>query len=190
MTNMPLNIVALAGSLRAESFNRKALRIASAMASEFGAHVREVDLKVLDLPVFNADLREQKFPDSVTILKREIESADMFLIATPEYNHSVPGPLKNAIDWASDKTNPFQGKVATLFGASTGLVGTLRAQLHLREILGSLGVLIVPQPQVLIRSASKAFQPDGSFADRKVHDQLRLLIKESMKLAYATGKSE
>jgi len=190
MTNMPLNIVALAGSLRAESFNRKALRIAGAIASEFGAHVHEVDLKALDLPVFNADLRELGFPGSVMTLKREIESADMLLIATPEYNHSVPGPLKNAIDWASDKTNPFQGKVAAIFGVSTGLVGTLRAQLHLREILGSLGVLIVPQPQVLIRSASKAFQLDGSFVDVKVRDQLKLLIEESMKLAKKIRKLE
>jgi chromate reductase len=190
MTNQLLNIVALAGSLRTESFNRKALRIACALASELGANVHEVDLKTFDLPVFNADLRNLGFPASVTALKKEIASADMLLVATPEYNHSVPGALKNAIDWASDKTNPFQGKVAAIFGVSTGLVGTLRAQSHLREILSSLGVSIVPQPQVFIRTASTAFQPDGSFVDSKVHDQLKLLIEETIKLARAIKKSE
>jgi chromate reductase len=188
MTDQLLHIAALSGSLRAESFNRKALRIASVLASESGADVREIDLNLLNLPVFNADLREHGFPDSVTTLKQEIELSDMLLIATPEYNHSVPGMLKNAIDWASDKTNPFQGKAAAIFGVSTGLVGTLRAQSHLREILSSLGVLMVPQPQVFIRSASKAFQPDGSFADTKTHDQLKLLIEETMKLARTIRK--
>lgn len=183
MTDQPLHIASIAGSLRSKSFNRMALRIANTLALESGAHVHEIDLKELDLPVFNADLRENGFPDSVVMLKREIESADMLLIATPEYNHSIPGALKNAIDWASDKSNPFKGKVAAIFGASTGLVGTLRAQSHLREILGSLSVLMVPQPQVFIRSASKAFQPDGSFVDTQVHDQLKLLMKESMNLA-------
>ncbi len=179
----PLNILAIAGSLRSESFNRKALKIAKTIAIELGANVREVDLKTLDLPVFNADLREHGFPESVVTLKHEIESADVLLVATPEYNHSIPGPLKNAIDWASDKTNPFDGKVAAIFGASNGLNGTLRAQIHLRQVLAALNVELVPQPQVFIRSAREAFLPDGSLADPQTVKQLRLLIEKTLKLA-------
>jgi chromate reductase, NAD(P)H dehydrogenase (quinone) len=189
MTDRPLHIAAFAGSLRTGSLNRKALRIAAALAAERGADVREIDLQAFNLPVFNEDLREHGFPDAVVSLKREIESADMLLIATPEYNHSIPGPLKNAVDWASDKTNPFQGKTAAIFGVSTGLVGTLRAQSHLREILGSLGVLMVPQPQVFIRSGSGAFQPDGTFVNGKLRDQLKLLVEETMDLTAAMKNS-
>jgi chromate reductase len=177
-----LNVLAFAGSLRTESFNRKALQIAKHIASELEANVKEIDLKTLALPVFDADLRTQEFPKSVLTLKHEIESADMLLIATPEYNHSIPGPLKNAIDWASDKTNPFEGKTAAIFGASTGLYGTLRAQLHLRQVLAALSVELVPQPQVFIRSADKAFLPDGSLADPQLKKQLRKLIEETITL--------
>jgi chromate reductase len=177
-----LKVLAFAGSLREDSYNRKALRIAAQIARNLGAAVREIDLKELALPVFNADLRKNGFPESVQAWKREIEASDMLLIATPEHNHSVPGPLKNAIDWASDKTNPFEGKAAAIFGASTGLVGTARAQIHLRQILGSLEVQTVWQPQVFIRSARTAFASDGSFVDPHLHPQLEELIQKTMKL--------
>ena len=178
-----LHILALSGSLRSESSNRKALQIAKKIASELGSDVREMDLKTLALPVFDEDLRAQGFPESVVTLKQAIEAADVLLIATPEYNHSIPGPLKNAIDWASDKTNPFSGKTAAIFGASIGLFGTLRAQLHLRQVLAALNVDLVPQPQVFIRSAREAFLPDGSLADAQTFKQLRSLIEETLKLA-------
>lgn len=177
-----LNVMAISGSLRSGSYNRKALQIAKGLASEFDVRVTEVDLKKLNLPVFDADLRENGFPESVLTLKHEIESSDMLMIATPEYNHSIPGPLKNAIDWASDKTNPFSGKVAAIFGASTGLFGTLRAQLQLRQTLAALNVEVLPQPQVFIRSADGAFLPDGSLADPRLVKQLRLLIEDTIKL--------
>jgi chromate reductase len=183
MNRQPFHILGIAGSLREGSFNRKALRIALDLASGLGADVHELDLRTLDLPVFNADLREHGFPPPAAKLKTAIASADILLMATPEYNHSVPGPLKNAIDWASDKTNPFEGKTAALFGASTGVFGTLRAQLHLRQILASLGVFVVPQPQVYIRSARDAFLPDGSFADPGTLEHLRVLLTETIKLA-------
>jgi chromate reductase len=179
-----LNVLAIAGSLRKESFNRKALQVAKKNASDLSAIVHEIDLKTLDLPVFNADLREHGFPASVVTLKHEIESADVLLIATPEYNHSIPGPLKNAIDWASDKTNPFSGKVAAIFGASIGLFGTLRAQLQLRQVLAALNVELLPQPQVFIRSAGEAFLPDGSLADPQLVKQLRLLVERTIKRAH------
>jgi chromate reductase, NAD(P)H dehydrogenase (quinone) len=183
MTIQPIHILAIAGSLRSESLNRKALQIAKKIASELGADVREMDLKTLALPVFDGDLRAHGFPETVVTFKHAIEAADVLLIATPEYNHSIPGPLKNAIDWASDKTNPFSGKTAAIFGASTGLFGTLRSQLHLRQVLTALNVELVPQPQVFIRSADEAFLPDGSLVDSKLMKQLHLLIQETLKLA-------
>jgi len=179
-----LNILALAGSLRSESFNRKVLRIAKQIVSEWNVNVIDLDLKTLNLPLFDADLRTNGFPESVKKLKDSIASADVILIATPEYNHSIPGVLKNAIDWASDITNPFAGKTAAIFGTSTGLFGTLRAQLHLRQVLASLNVELVPQPQVFIRSASDAFLSDGSLADKTIEQQLRQLIEATLALAY------
>lgn len=184
MTNETLNILAIAGSLRLESFNRKALQVAKQIASEFNTNVIELDLKTLGLPLFDEDLRANGFPESVQKLKDAIASADVLLIATPEYNNSFSGVLKNTIDWASDKTNPFEGKVAAIFGASNGLFGTLRAQLHLRQVLTALSVELVPQPQVFIRSAQYAFNPDGTFVDQKIKQQLQLLIEATLKLAY------
>jgi chromate reductase, NAD(P)H dehydrogenase (quinone) len=184
LTIKTLNILALAGSLRSESYNRKALQIAKQIASELNASVVELDLKTLDLPLFDEDLRANGFPESVKRLKDAIASADVLLIATPEYNHSIPGVLKNAIDWASDKTNPLDGKVAAIFGASKGLYGTLRAQIHLRQVLAALNVELVPQPQVFIGSEHSAFLPDGSLVDQKTKQQLRRLIEATLKLAY------
>ena len=184
MADPAVHILAIAGSLRSESFNRKALQVAKRVASEFNTRVEELDLKTLDLPLFNEDLRAGDFPDSVKALKNAIAATDLLLIATPEYNNSVPGVLKNAIDWASDKTNPFEGKVAAIFGASNGLFGTLRSQLHLRQILGSLGVELVPQPQVFIRTAHKAFLPDGSLADHHTEELLRRLIEATLRLVH------
>lgn len=184
MTIKTLNILALAGSMRLESFNRKALQIAKQIASELNGNVMELDLKTVNLPLFNADMGINGFPESVNKLKEKIASTDMLLIATPEYNHSIPGVLKNAIDWASHKTNPFEGKTAAIFGASTGLNGTLRAQLHLRQVLAALSVDLVPQPQVFIRSASEAFLSNGSLVDKKIEQQLRQLIEVTLALAY------
>jgi chromate reductase len=175
--------------MRSESFNRKALQTAKQIASELHTHVTELDLRLLDLPLLNEDLRVNGFPESVKKLKDAIASTDVLLIATPEYNHSIPGVLKNAIDWASDKTNPFEGKVAAIFGASTGLVGTLRAQLHLRQVLASLNVELIPQPQVFIRSAQSAFMPDGSFVDQNIKQQLRHLIEATLSFAYRKQES-
>ena len=190
MANQPIHILAIAGSLRSESLNRKALQIAKKIAFELGAEVREMDLKTLALPVFDEDLRAHGFPEPVVTLKHAIEAADVLMIATPEYNHSIPGPLKNAIDWASDKTNPFSGKAAAVFGASNGLNGTLRAQIHLRQVLAALNVELVPQPQIFIRSAREAFLPDGSMVDSKLMKQLHFLIQETLILAQRKNETK
>jgi chromate reductase, NAD(P)H dehydrogenase (quinone) len=183
MENKPINILAIAGSMRTESLNRKTLRVAKQIALSLNANVIELDLKTLELPLFNEDLRADGFPISVSKLKEALASADVILIATPEYNHSIPGVLKNAIDWASDKTNPFSGKTAAIFGASGGPNGTLRAQLHLRQILTALNVELAAQPQVFIRDGNDAFLPDGSITDKKLEKQLHILIEKTIELA-------
>jgi chromate reductase, NAD(P)H dehydrogenase (quinone) len=183
--NKQLRVVGFSGSLRKESFNRKALQIAKKFAVEAGTMVEEIDLKELSLPLYDADIEAKGFPESVQILRRAVETADVVLIASPEYNHSISGALKNAIDWLSTGKNTLDGKIAAIFGASSGLFGTVRGQFHLRQILAALNVFLVPQPQVFIRSAREAFDQDGSLKDKRVQDQLKTLINKTLHLAKA-----
>lgn len=179
-----LKVLAISGSLRTESYNRKALQVATRIAAELGAAVTELDLRELNLPIYDKDIQDQGMPESVQMLKKEIEATDVLMIASPEYNYSVSGALKNAIDWASrGEKNSLGGKTAVILGASTGGFGTLRGQAHLRQILASVNVLALPQPQVLISRAEEAFNPDGSFANPKTAETLRALIEETFKLA-------
>ena len=105
------------------------------------------------------------------------------LIASPEYNHSITGALKNAIDWLSRGGNSLDGKVAAVFGASSGLFGTARGQIHVRQILAVLNVLVIPHPLIYIRQAGEAFQPDGSLTDPKTAEQLKRLVERALKVA-------
>jgi chromate reductase len=181
---MKLNIVGLSGSLRRDSYNRKALAVAQSIACEAGADVREIDLKTLNLPLYDGDIEKEGFPENVEKIRSLVREADVILFATPEYNHSVSGAMKNAIDWLSTGgENVLDGKFAAIFGASTGLYGTLRAQLHLRQILTALNVVMLPHPQVFIRTAREAFDENGSLKDQKVFTQLKSLIQRTMDLA-------
>jgi len=159
------------------------LQIAKKLASELGASVEEVDLKQLALPIYDGDIEAQGVPTSVQQLKAIIERADVLLIATPEYNYSVSGALKNAIDWLSRGRNSLDGKVAAIFGASTSILGTVRGQTNLRVILERLNVIVVPQPQVFVRSADQAFAPDGSLKEEMTTQLLKDLIKNALELA-------
>ncbi len=178
-----LKALAISGSLRTESYNRKVLQIAKKIAVELGAEVEEIDLRELNLPIYDKDVQDQGLPESVEKLKKTIEPVDVLLIASPEYNYSVSGALKNAIDWASREGNSFDGKVVAVFGASRGGFGTLRGQAHLRQILQSLNVFILPQPQVFISRAESAFDSNGSFIDQKNYDLLKKLIEKTLELA-------
>ncbi|MBA4311771.1 MAG: NADPH-dependent oxidoreductase [Chlorobiaceae bacterium] len=177
-----LRVVGISGSLRRESFNRKALQTAKKIALEMGVDVDEIDLKELNIPMYDGDIESNGFPDAVQRLRNKVESADMLIIATPEYNHSISGALKNAIDWLSTGKNILDGKTAAIFGASNGLFGTMRAQAHLRQILNALNVIIAPQPQLFIRSAKEAFALDGSLSDQKLFLQMQKLIKKTIEL--------
>ncbi len=181
-----LKVVAISGSLRQDSFNRKALHIAKKFTIEEGMNVEDIDLKKLDLPLYNADIESRGFPGAVEIMRKIVQSSDVVLIASPEYNHSVTGALKNAIDWLSTKNNILEGKTAIIFGASTGPFGTLRSQTHLRQILTALNVFVLQQPQVYIRFANEAFDGDGNLVDIKIQNQLKELVVKSLSLARLT----
>lgn len=179
---MSLKVLGISGSLRKDSYNRKALQVAKNLAAEFGAEVSEIDLKELNLPMYDGDIEAQGLPESVKKLKAAIEAMDVLLIASPEYNYSISGALKNALDWASRGGNSFDGKWAVIFGASSGSFGTLRGQFHLRQIFYDLNIFVLPQPQVFIKSAQDAFNPDGSLKDGKLNGQLKLLIQKTLEM--------
>lgn len=178
-----LKVLAISGSLRTNSLNSRALQVAKQLAAEAGGTVQQADLKTLALPVYDGDVEAAGMPEQVLRLKAMAEAADVLLIASPEYNHSIPGGLKNAIDWLSRGRNSLDGKVAAIFGASSGLFGTARGQIQLRHVLEVLNVVVIPQPFVYIREAEDAFQPDGSFKEPKTTALLKRLVERAIEVA-------
>jgi chromate reductase, NAD(P)H dehydrogenase (quinone) len=170
----PIRILGIAGSLRRESYNRAALRAATQLVPE-GA---TLDVFELDgIPAFSQD-EEQKPPPQVAELKRHIREADAILIVTPEYNYSIPGVLKNAIDWASRPygDSAWSGKPAAIMGASVGTIGTARAQYHLRQMFVFLNVFPINQPEVMIGNAAERFDAQGNLTDATTKDFIRQLL--------------
>ncbi len=183
-TSMPASkILAFAGSTRTGSFNKQLAALAADAARQVGAEVTLIDLRDLALPLFDQDLEEASgLPEGAKRFKALLRESDGFLIASPEYNSSITGVLKNAIDWASraesDDEPPlvaFRGKAAALVSASPGGLGGLRALVHLRAILGNIGVLVLPD-QVSISSAHEAFA-DGQLKDERKAAQVASLAK-------------
>lgn len=162
-------ILAFAGSTRKDSVNKKLVQIAAQAAKEAGAVVTLIDLADYPLPLYDGDLEETKgLPDHAKALKRLFIEHDAFLIASPEYNSSISGVLKNAIDWVSRQETPdepflsaFKGKVAAIMSASPSYLGGLRGLVHLRALLNNIFVLTLPE-QVTISDAYQAFNDDGS----------------------------
>jgi NAD(P)H-dependent FMN reductase len=169
----PPKILALAGSLRADSFNKKLVRIAAAGARAAGAEVTVIDLNDYPLPIFNEDLEKRDgLPAEARQLKDLMTSHQGLLISSPEYNSSVTAALKNFIDWTSRSLpgeaalSSYVDKVAGLVSASPGALGGLRGLVHLRSILGNIHVLVLPD-QLAVPRAHEAFLPDGSLKDPK-----------------------
>jgi chromate reductase len=156
-------IAVIVGSVRRDSINRK---LAEAVARLGASKAQFSFLRIDDLPLFSQDL-EPNPPAAVTRLKREIEAADGVLIATPEYNRSIPGVLKNAIDWASRPygKNSFDGKPAAALGTSQGAVGTAAAQQHLRSILVHLNTRLMGQPEAYIVYKPGLVDETGTITD-------------------------
>ncbi len=169
-----LTVLGISGSLRRGSYNTAALRAAQELAPP-GMTIETFDLA--PIPLYNEDVRQQGFPPPVSELRARIKAADALLIVTPEYNHSIPGVLKNAIDWASrPPEQPFDGKPIALMGASGGTLGTVRAQSHLRQVFVYLNGLLVSQPEVLIGNASARFDADGRLTDEPTRQFVRKLL--------------
>jgi chromate reductase len=180
-----LTFLGIAGSLRAASYNRGLIR-AAIEAAPSGTSVVHYDLA--DIPMFNADVEANGDPPPVTDLKQAIAAADALLIATPEYNHCVPGVLKNAIDWASRPAgrSVLTGKPVAIMGASTGRGATARAQAHLRDGLAYTNGLVLPLPEVLVGLAGDRFDAEGNLTDQdtrqEVHDLLVALAAWTRRL--------
>jgi len=170
---MKTKILAFAGSLRRDSWNKKIVRVAAQGATNAGAEVTLLDLRDLPMPIYDEDIeRADGLPAHAKQLKQLMKEHQGFLIASPEYNSSISAALKNAIDWAS-RAEPgepalacYQGKVAGLVAASPGALGGLRGLVTARSILGNLGVIVVPE-QVAVSKVGEAFGEDGKMKDAR-----------------------
>jgi chromate reductase len=160
----PLRVLGFAGSLRAASYNRMLLRAAVELAPE-GMEIEIFDIG--GIPLFNEDVEAAGTPPAVEAFRDAIRRADALLVATPEYNHGVPGVLKNAVDWASrpPRNSVLAGKPAAVFGASPGATGTARAQTQLRASFVFTDTPVLPQPEVLVFRAHEKFDADGRLSD-------------------------
>ena len=174
-----MTVLGIGGSLRDGSYNRALLRAAQELApSEMEIHIFD-NATLASIPLFNEDIRQQGEPETVQILKQEIHRADALLFAIPEYNYSMSGVLKNAIDWASRPPNesPLDGKPVALMGASTGISGTIRAQMHFRQVCVFTNMFPLNRPQVFVAEAAKKFNANGELIDENSREFVRQLME-------------
>jgi chromate reductase len=169
-----MKVLGISGSLRKGSWNTSVLRAAQGLAPagmtiEIGA--------IADIPLYNEDVRAAGLPAPVERFRREIAAAEAVLFVSPEYNFSVPGVLKNAIDWASRPPDqPFNEKPVAIMGASGGPVGTARMQYDLRKILGGLNAFVMHKPEVFIGQAGTKIDEAGNLTDATTEDFIRKLL--------------
>lgn len=170
---MPVRIVALSGSLRAASLNTALLR---ALRDVAGDDVDVVIAPPLQLPLFDEELEASR-PREVVDLADLVASADAVAIATPEYNHGMTGVLKNALDWLSRGDRPLRGMPVAVMGASPGMIGTARAQEHLRGVLSALGATTLPAPGIVVGRAGDKFDDDLQLDDDRTRTYLARLVQ-------------
>jgi NAD(P)H-dependent FMN reductase len=182
-------ILCFAGSTRTASLNKKLARAAAALATEHGAEASLLDLRELELPLFDEDLEtEHGLPAGAVRFKQELVEHDGILIACPEYNSSITAVLKNAIDWASRQSAgekplaAFRGKVAGLVAASPGALGGLRGLVTVRSILGNIGVFVTPT-QLAVPKAHEVFDTSGALSDTGVSSRLDAVVAELVSTA-------
>lgn len=183
----PVRILGIPGSLRRESFNRATLLAATQLAPD-GATIQVFELD--GIPGFNQD-DEQNPPAKVVELKKRIRESDAILFVTPEYNYSVPGVLKNAIDWASRPygDSAWSGKPVAIMGASVGALGTARAQYHLRQMFVFLNMFPVNQPEVMIGNAAERFDAAGNLTHDATKEFIRQLLQNLVDWTRRIGKA-
>jgi chromate reductase len=170
-----VKILGFVGSLRKGSYNKALMRAAVELAPE-DAIIEVFDLE--GIPPFNQDLENQP-PQKVKEFKAKIRNADALLIASPEYNYSIPGVLKNAIDWASRPhgDNAFEGKPVAVMSASIGRLGGARAQYHLRQSFVYLNMYSLNRPEVMVPFAQERVDMDGKLTDEETRQQIRKLLE-------------
>ena len=187
---MKTKILAFAGSTRSGSYNKQLSHVAADAAREAGAEVTWIDLRDLKLPLYDGDDEEANgLPEGAKTLKRLMIESHGFFISSPEYNSSITGVLKNAIDWASraetDDEPPlvaYDGKIAGLVSASPGALGGLRGLVTLRSILGNIGVFVLPD-QVTLPKAGDAFDESGKLKDSRKLQQVKDLAEQLVRVA-------
>ncbi len=173
-----MKVLGITGSLRKGSFNTLALRAAQKLAPA-GMEISIADIS--QIPMYNDDVRAAGEPAAVTALKAQVRAADAVLIVTPEFNFSIPGVLKNTLDWLSRPPEPpFDGKAVAIMGASPGQVGTARVQYHLRQVMVFMNAFVVNKPEVFINHCVGKFNAQGELTDEataKVIGELLVSLK-------------
>ena len=177
-----IKILGFVGSLRKGSFNKELMNAALELVPEGVAELEVFDLE--GVPPFNQDF-ESSMPQRVMLLKKKIKEADAILIATPEYNYSIPGVLKNAIDWASRpySDNSFEGKPVAIMSAAGGLLGGSRAQYHLRQVFVFLNMHAINRPEVIVPFVTEKLDSSGKLTDHHTREKIRELLEALIKLA-------
>lgn len=172
-----LHVVGIAGSLRRASLNRALLRAAAELAPAAGLRIEIQDL--LEVPLFNEDVEAQGDPPPVVHLRERVGAADGLMIVTPEYNHGVPGVMKNAFDWLSrpPRRSVLAGKPTAIMGASMGMTGSARGQSQLRQSFVFTDTPAMPQPEVLVARAHEKFDADGRLTDEGTRRFLGLFLQ-------------
>lgn len=170
-----ITILGFAGSLRKGSYNKSLLKASGGLTSG-NSELETFDLE--GIPPFNQDM-ENSMPEKVKEFKKKIKAADAILIVTPEHNYSVPGVLKNAIDWASRPygDNSFDGKPAAIMSASPGMLGGARAQYHLRQMLVFLNMFPLNKPEIFVTFCSQKFDDKGNLTDEKTKEYIKGMLE-------------
>ena len=168
MVETAVNVLGISGSLRKGSYNTAALRAATELAPQ-GMRIERFNIG--EMPPYNEDVKAKGYPPGPDNFRHRIRVADAVLFVTPEYNYSIPGVLKNAIDWASrPPEQPFAKKPIGIMGASQGLIGSARAQYHLRQCFVFLNGFVMNTPEVMIPEAQKKFDAEGRLTDEKTRE--------------------
>ncbi len=169
-----IHVLGISGSLRAGSYSRILLRTAGTLMPE--GMVLEI-AEIRDVPFYDADVEAHGFPAPVVELRERIRRADALLISTPEYNYSIPGVLKNSIDWVSRPPNqPFVGKPAAIMGSSDGIFGSVRAQQHFRNVASTLQLYLMPKPEVMVPRMQDKLNAAGEITDGTTLEAVRALL--------------
>ncbi len=180
-----MKVLGISGSLRKGSYNSMALRAAQKLAPA-GMEISIADIS--QIPMYNDDVRAAGEPAAVTALKAQVRAADAVLIVTPEYNFSIPGVLKNTLDWLSRPPEPpFDGKTVAIMGASPGPVGTARVQYHMRQVMVFMNAFVVNKPEVFISNCASKFNEQGELTDETTVKFIGELLVSLQKLKTRVG---